>query len=90
MLSLFSHLYGIRQGHVLHQTFLKKDLHLYQKKRVWSYGHSQLVSQTAIICGLHKPPPGHCNLKGAHFTCVGFPSLLSSWGVWGGVRLSKL
>lgn len=32
VLSLFSHLYGIRQGHVLHQTFLKKDLHLYQKK----------------------------------------------------------
>ena len=76
MASLFSHLSGIRQGHVLHQAFLKKDLHLYQKKKEYgACGHSQLMSKTTIICGLHELPPGHCSLNRA---CVGFPSLLLS------------
>lgn len=67
---LFSHLFGITQGHVLCQGFLKK-VHSHQKR----------VSLTADVksgqmCGLWELLPRHCGLHGAPLNCVGIPSLL--------------
>lgn len=70
MVFLFSHLFGITQGHVLRQAFLKK-VHSHQKRV-----SLEADVKNGQMCGLRELLPRHCGLHGAPLNCVGIPSLL--------------